>query len=106
VSSQESDGGGVASVCRHGDVLGVQTAVRTAEGDSKAFDVKVGLHQGSILSSLLFVTVMEVIAKELRVGQPLPLELLYAYDLILMVESEAELHNHYIMENWDMKLKV
>ena len=28
---------------------GAQTVVRTAEGDSKAFNVKVGLHQGSVL---------------------------------------------------------
>ena len=36
---------------------GAQT-VRTTEGDSKAFNVKVGLHQGSLLSPLLFVRVM------------------------------------------------
>jgi len=28
---------------------GAQTVVRTTEGDSKAFNVKVGLHQGSVL---------------------------------------------------------
>ena len=41
---------------------GAQTVVRTTEGDSKAFNVKVGLHQGSVLSPLLFVTVMEMIS--------------------------------------------
>ena len=55
-----------------------QTVVRTTEGDSKAFNVKVGLHQGSILSLLLFLIVMEIITSELRAG--LPLELLYADD--------------------------
>ena len=54
---------------------------RTTEGDSKAFIVKVGLHQGSILSPLLFVIVMEMISRELQAG--LPLELLYADDLDL-----------------------
>ena len=54
--------------------------VRTTEGDSKAFNVKVGLHQLSVLSPLLFVIVMEMISRELRAG--LPLELLYADDLI------------------------
>jgi len=29
---------------------GAQTVVRTTEGDSKAFNVKAGLHQGSVLS--------------------------------------------------------
>ena len=57
---------------------GAQTVVRTE--DSKALNVKVGLHQGSVLSPLLFVIVMEMISRELQAG--LPLELLYAHDLI------------------------
>ena len=61
---------------------GAQTVVRTTEGDSKAFNVKVGLHQGSVASPPLFVIVMEIISRELRAG--LPLELLYADDLILI----------------------
>jgi len=69
---------------------GAQT-VETTEGDSKAFNVKVGLHQGSVLSPLLFVVVMEMISRELRAG--LLLELLYAHDLVLMAESEESLHD-------------
>jgi len=42
---------------------GAQTVVRTE--DSKALNVKVGLHQGSVLSPLLFVIVMEMISREL-----------------------------------------
>ena len=68
---------------------GAQTVVRTTEEDIKAFNVKVGLHQGSVLSPLLFVIVMEMISRELRVG--LPLELLCADDLILMAECEESL---------------
>ena len=34
---------------------GAQTVVRTTEGDSKAFNVKVGLHQGSVLKSLFWL---------------------------------------------------
>ena len=64
------------------------SVVRTTYGDSKAFNVKVGLHQGSVLSTLLFVIIMEMIFRE-RAG--LPLELLYADDLILMAESEESL---------------
>ena len=70
---------------------GAQAVVRTTEGDNKAFNVKVGLHQGSVLNPLLFVIVMEMTSRELRAG--LPLELLHADDLILMAESEESLRD-------------
>ena len=38
------------------------TVVRTDVGLSESFEVKVGLHQGSILSPLLFSTVMDVVS--------------------------------------------
>ena len=43
---------------------GAQTVVRTT-GDSKALNVKVGLHQGYVLSPLLYVIVMEMNSREL-----------------------------------------
>ena len=48
-----------------------------------------GMHQGSALSPLLFVIVMEAISREFRVA--LPWELLYADDLALIAEIEEEL---------------
>ena len=45
-----------------------------------------GMHQGSGLSPLLFVIVMEAISREFRVA--LPRELLYADDLAVIAESE------------------
>ena len=36
--------------------IGAKTVVRTVYGNSKSFEVKVGMHQGSALSPLLFVT--------------------------------------------------
>jgi len=38
--------------------MGAQTVVRTVRGNSHNFEVKVGMHQGSALSPLLFVIVM------------------------------------------------
>ena len=38
---------------------GAKTVIRTVYGYSKDFEVKVGMHQGSALSPLLFVIVME-----------------------------------------------
>jgi len=43
---------------------------------SNSFKVKVGMHQGSALSSLLFVIAMEALSRQFRVT--LPWELLYA----------------------------
>ena len=68
---------------------GAKTVVRTVYGNSKGFEVKVGMHQGSALSPLLFVIVMEAISREFRVA--LPWELLYADDLAVIAETEEEL---------------
>ena len=57
---------------------GAKTVIRTVCGNSKGFEVKVGMDQGSALSPLLFVIVMEAISREFRVA--LPWELLYADD--------------------------
>ena len=65
---------------------GAKTVVRTVYGNSKGFEVKVGMHQGSALSPLLFVIVMEAISREFRVA--LPWELLYTDDLAVIAETE------------------
>ena len=44
---------------------GAKTVVSTVYGDSSSFEVKGGMHQGSALSPLLFVIVMEAISREL-----------------------------------------
>ena len=66
-----------------------QFTVRTVYGNSKGFEVKVGMHQGSALSPLLFMIVMEAISTEFRVT--LPWKLLYANDLAVITETEEEL---------------
>ena len=50
--------------------IGAKTIVRTVYGNSKGFEVKVGMHQGSGLSPLLFVIVMEAISRLFRVTLP------------------------------------
>ena len=47
---------------------GANTVIRTVYGNSKGFEVKVGMHQGSALSQLLLVIVMEAISREFRVA--------------------------------------
>ena len=61
------------------------TVVRTDAGLSESFEVKVGLYQGSVLSPLLFVVVMDVVSSEARSG--LSSELLYADDLLIMAPT-------------------
>ena len=65
------------------------TLVRTDAGLSKRFEVKVGLHQESVLSPLLIAVVMDVVSSEARSG--LPSELLYADDLVLMAPTMKRL---------------
>ena len=68
---------------------GAKTVVRTVYSNSSDFEVKVGMHQGSTLSPLLFVIVTEAISREFRVA--LPWELLYADDLVVIAETEEDL---------------
>jgi len=49
---------------------GTKTVVRTIYGNSNCFEVKVDMHQGSALSPLLFVIVMEALSREFRVALP------------------------------------
>ena len=68
---------------------GAKTVINKVYGNSKGFEVKVGMHQGSALSRLSFVIVMEAISREFRVA--LPWELLYADDLAVIAETKEEL---------------
>jgi len=63
------------------------SVVRTVYGNSNGFVVKVGMHQGSALSPLLFVIVMEALSREFSIA--LPWELLYADDLVVIAETEG-----------------
>ena len=51
---------------------------RTDAGLRESFEVKVGLHQGFVLSPLWFAVVMDVVSSGARSG--LPSELLHAVD--------------------------
>ena len=56
---------------------------------SCVFGVEVGVHQGSVLSPLLFVIVLEALSHEFRTGTLW--KLLYADDLVISGETEEGL---------------
>ena len=58
---------------------GCKTAVSFDKELSSLFSVKVGVHDGSSLSSLLFIMVMDVLTENVRDGSLM--ELLYADDV-------------------------
>ena len=63
---------------------GTKTRVKTRCGRT----VKVGLHQGSALSQLLFIIIMDVLAEESRTKPPWAM--LFADDLVLVSETVEE----------------
>ena len=73
---------------------GTTSRVKTVAGKSEKFKIGVGVHQGSALSPLLFIAVMEEATKECR-GEGL-FELLYADDLVLTGETREEAKEMFI----------
>ena len=46
-----------------------RSRVSVGEGFSQEFEVKVGVHQGSVFSPLLFIIVLEALTREFRAGR-------------------------------------
>ena len=69
---------------------------------SDEFGVKVGVHQGSVLSPLLFVIVLEALSCEFRTGTPW--ELLYADDLVISAETEEGLKM--MLNKWKTEMEA
>ena len=75
---------------------GAKTRVRVGSACSEEFKVKVGVHQGSVLSPLLFAIVVDVITEKAR--RNVVNELLYADDLVLMSKTMEDLKERF--RNW------
>lgn len=63
----------------------VSTKVRNPAETSNEFDVKVGVHQGSALSPLLFNIVMNYLTSNLQRAPPW--DILYADDVVIISED-------------------
>ena len=72
----------------------IETSVKVEYTRSEPFDVKDGVHQGSILSSLLFALVMDEVTQNIREG--VVKEMLYADNLVLVGDNWKEVKSRYI----------
>ena len=65
-----------------------RSRVRVGEGHTEAFEVKVGVHQGSVLRPLLFIIVLEAFSREFCSGVPWDLtEFPLCIDLVIIAGS-------------------
>ena len=62
-------------------MLGARQASMTSAGRTKEIEIEVGLHQGSALSPLLFVIIIDAITEEIDEGTPWAM--LFADNLVL-----------------------
>ncbi|KAE8681311.1 Detected protein of unknown function [Hibiscus syriacus] len=67
------------------------TYVRTTVGDTEAFPVEIGLHQGSALSPYIFALIMDDIYCATPDG--VPWCMLFADDIVLVAETKSELNS-------------
>ena len=79
----------------------LRSKVRVSNCFSDSFNVNVGVHQGSVLSLLLFIKVLEALSQEFRTVSPW--ELLYADDLVIIAETIEELSQK--LDAWKVDLE-
>ena len=66
-------------------------------GLSEEFQVNIGLRQGSALSPLLFIMVMEIISRNINT-KDIFRTMMYADDLTIIAESKQDLQE--VLEEW------
>ena len=84
-----------------------ETVVRSTAGTSEPFPVKVGLHQGSVLSPFLFNIIMDVLTEGVR--KESPWQMMFADDVVLCAEERREAQKDLsswcnALEKWEMKV--
>ena len=70
------------------------------EEASKEFEVKIELRQGSVLSPLLFVALLDLVSRNTVVKDAMK-KLLYADDLALVANGKHELQEPETMDEWN-----
>jgi hypothetical protein len=77
------------------------TSVRTNDGNTDYFPIKIGLHQGSTLSPYLFALVIDEVTRDIQ--GDIPWCMLFADDVVLFDESQAGVNRK--LELWRQTLK-
>ena len=72
--------------------------VVVGEGAFEEFEVKIGLTQGSVLSPMLFIAVLDLISRKTVMKDAMK-KLLYADDLALVMNGKQELQE--TLEEWN-----
>jgi hypothetical protein len=68
----------------------VVTSVRTSDGDTDDFPIKIGLHQRSALSPYLFHLVMNDVTTDIQ--RDIPWCMLFADDVVLVDDSRTRVN--------------
>ena len=76
--------------------------VVVGSGMSNEFQVNIGLRQGSALSPLLFILVMELISRKISTTDAMK-KIMYADDLVIVAEHREELQG--ALEEWNEMFK-
>ena len=89
--------------------MDIKTFVRVEYMRSDLFDVKVGVHQGSVLCPLLLAVVMDEVTKNIR--ENVVKRILYEDDLLLLEVDWEEVEYHYsqkkeVLKDKGMKVNV
>jgi Reverse transcriptase (RNA-dependent DNA polymerase) len=79
----------------------VVTCVRACDGEFDTFPIKIGLHQGSALSSYIFTLVMDEITNDIQ--GDISWCMLFADDVVLIDESRIEVNQK--LELWRQTLE-
>ena len=82
--------------CKVETYKATKTRVKTRCGLTQYFNIEVGLHQGSTLSPLLFIIIMDVLASSIQ--RDPPWAMLFADDLVLCEESRLEVEQQ--LDRW------
>jgi hypothetical protein len=77
------------------------TSVRTNDGNTDYFPIKIGLHQRSALSPYLFAHVMDEVSRDIQGN--IPWCMLFADDIVLVDESQARVNRK--LELWRQTLE-